>query len=60
MQIQCHGDNLTRVHEVVSPDILPSEFGGKLGPMSNEELYKSAVKREKMFQGASIIRQIST
>lgn len=49
-RIQCHGDNLTRVHEVVSPDILPSEFGGKLGPMSNEELYKSAVKREKMFQ----------
>ena len=53
MQIQCHGDSLTRIHEVVNPEILPSEFGGKLGPMSNEELFESALKHEKMFQGAS-------
>ena len=54
LQIQCHGDNLARIHEVISPDILPSEFGGKLGPLSNEEFFESAVKRDKMFQGASI------
>ena len=53
MQIQCHGDSLTRIHEVVNPEILPSEFGGKLGPMSNEEFFESALKHEKMFQGAS-------
>ena len=60
MQIQCHGDSLTRIKEVVNPEILPSEFGGKLGPMSNEEFFESALKHEKMFQGASTDRQRST
>ena len=50
-QIQCHGDNLTRVHEIVSPEILPQEYGGKLGPMTNEHIIDAALKRERMFRG---------
>ena len=55
-----HGDNLTRIHEAVIPDILPSELGGKVGPMSNKKVFELALRREKMFQGASMIRQTST
>jgi len=49
-RIHCHGENLSKVHSTASPDILPSEFGGKLGPMTNEDVFESAVKRERMFR----------
>jgi hypothetical protein len=46
---------LTRVHEIVSPEILPEEYGGKLGPMSNEHVVDAALKCERMFRGTILI-----
>ena len=43
-------NSLEELHEHVSPDILPDEYGGKGGSFSNHEIHSVIMKHEKHFR----------
>jgi len=49
-RIQFHGSNLTQLHETLKPSILPVEFGGNLGTMSNTSLVGAMLECEDYFR----------
>lgn len=48
-RIYFHGDNLESLHQYVSPNVLPREFGGTQGTFENENFYKSLLDSEEEF-----------
>ncbi|GFT00224.1 alpha-tocopherol transfer protein-like [Nephila pilipes] len=48
-RIHFHGDNLTSLHQYISPNVLPSEFGGTQGTFHNENFYKSLLDSDEEF-----------
>lgn len=44
-----HNDN-TSLHKHISPDILPSDFGGRAGPFDNSLCYEAIMKMEDFFE----------
>ncbi|XP_076325945.1 alpha-tocopherol transfer protein-like isoform X3 [Tachypleus tridentatus] len=50
IQIHFHGENLQSLHEHIPPSILPAEFGGHLGPFSNQEFVNELLADEYKFQ----------
>ncbi len=50
-QILFHGSNLATLHEKLSPSILPQEFGGDCGPMSNDAIVSVLQMNEQLFKG---------
>lgn len=49
-RIHFHGENLQSLHEHIPPSILPAEFGGQLGPFSNQEFVNELLADEHKFQ----------
>ena len=43
-------NSLEELHKYVSPAILPSEFGGTVGPFSNQKIHEAVMKQEKYFK----------
>ncbi|KFM80787.1 Alpha-tocopherol transfer protein-like protein, partial [Stegodyphus mimosarum] len=45
-----HGSNLQGLHKYVTPEVLPEELGGNLGPVDNTEFLKFALNQESLFK----------
>ncbi|XP_035216672.1 clavesin-1-like isoform X3 [Stegodyphus dumicola] len=45
-----HGSNLEELHKYVSPEFLPEELGGSLGPIDNTEYFKYALTQEAVLE----------
>ncbi|XP_055945351.1 alpha-tocopherol transfer protein-like isoform X2 [Argiope bruennichi] len=48
-RIHFHGDNMSSLHEHVSPYVLPREYGGTLGTLQTEPFYSSLLDSEEEF-----------
>lgn len=58
-QIYTHGSNMQSLHEHIPPEILPSEFGGQLGPFDNQAFVQSLVETEETFVQSQMYGYIS-
>ncbi|GBM43323.1 Alpha-tocopherol transfer protein-like [Araneus ventricosus] len=48
-RIHFHGDNMSSLHEHVSPDVLPREYGGTQATLKTEPFYASLLDSEEEF-----------
>ncbi|GFT17093.1 alpha-tocopherol transfer protein-like [Nephila pilipes] len=59
VQIYTHGNNMKSLHAHIPPDILPSEFGGLLGPFNNRDFTEKLAEDEETFIQSQMYGYIS-
>ncbi|KAG8192971.1 hypothetical protein JTE90_028093 [Oedothorax gibbosus] len=58
-RIYAHGSNMQSLHEHIPSEILPSEYGGQLGPFDNTAFIQSLVETEETFLQSQMYGYIS-
>ncbi|PRD29943.1 UNVERIFIED_CONTAM: Ttpal [Trichonephila clavipes] len=58
-RIYTHGNNMKSLHVHIPPDILPSEFGGLLGPFNNRDFVEKLAEDEETFIQSQMYGYIS-
>ncbi|XP_015928368.2 alpha-tocopherol transfer protein-like isoform X1 [Parasteatoda tepidariorum] len=58
-RIHTHGGNMKSLHELIPPEVLPSEYGGHLGTFDNKEFMSKLSEAEETFIQSQMYGYIS-